>query len=410
MRAILHSDMNSYYASVEMMLNPELRGKAIAVCGSTETRHGIVLAKSELAKRAGVKTGMANWEAKQCCPNLITVAPHYEQYIKYSALAHEIYGRYTDLIEPFGMDECWLDVTGSTNMGDPLTIAEKIRQTTKEELGLTVSIGVSFTKTFAKLGSDMKKPDAITYISEDNFRDKVWPLPASDLLGVGPATSQKLAIRNVNTIGDLARCDKLLLKFWLGINGLRLWEYANGNDTARVSPYGYKPPIKSISHGITCIADLLNTEDVKNVLLSLAPKVSLKLRQAGLMATGVQLSIRNNELYFREFQCKLPYPTQSWREMVDCAMKLFHERYQWDRPIRAVCIRAINLLQEKMPFQLDLFGDYERRERVERLERTLDEIHRRFGDDSIIIASTMQAKLKKDKAREMLIMPAAMYV
>ena len=239
MRAILHSDMNSYYASVEMMLDPSLKGKAVAVCGSTETRHGIVLAKSELAKKFGVKTGMANWEAQRCCPNLITVPPHYEQYIKYSELAHEIYGRYTDLIEPFGMDECWLDVTGSSCIGDPLSIAESIRETMRSELGLTVSIGVSFNKVFAKLGSDMKKPDAITCITPESYKTQVWPLKASELLGVGPATTKKLAIRGVMTIGDLAKSDPMLLRSWLGVNGLKLWEFANGTDLSRVSPYGY---------------------------------------------------------------------------------------------------------------------------------------------------------------------------
>lgn len=410
MRAILHSDMNSYYASVEMMLDPSLRGKAVAVCGSTETRHGIVLAKSELAKRAGVKTGMANWEAQQCCPNLITVPPHYEQYIKYSALAHEIYGRYTDLIEPFGMDECWLDVTESSKCGDPLSIAEEIRKTTKEELGLTVSIGVSFTKIFAKLGSDMKKPDAITCITEDSYQSQVWPLKASELLGVGPATTKKLALRGVNTIGDIARCDCGLLRLWLGVNGLKLWEYANGMDNARVSSYGYTPPVKSISHGITCIADLENNTEVKSVLLTLAPRVSKQLREAKLQATGVQLYVRDKDLYSREFQCRLDYPTQSWKEMVERTMELFARRYSWDKPIRAVCIRAINLISAELPYQLDLFCDFEKRQKIEALERTIDDLHRRFGDESVFIAATMEAKLKKDRAREELRMPAAIYV
>lgn len=191
-RTILHSDMNCFYASVEMMLDPSLRGKPVAVCGSTENRHGIVLAKSELAKRAGVKTGMVNWEARQCCPNLIMVKPQYDQYLKYSELARNIYHRYTDQVEPYGMDECWLDVTGSRGVcGTGMEIAEKIRQTVKEELGLTVSIGVSFNKIFAKLGSDMKKPDAITEIRKDEFKEKIWPLPASDLLFVGRATTAK---------------------------------------------------------------------------------------------------------------------------------------------------------------------------------------------------------------------------
>ena len=204
-RVILHSDMNSFYASVEMMLNPEFKGKPVAVCGSTEERHGIVLAKSDLAKKAGVKTGMVNWEARQLCPGLIVVPPQYDQYLKYSKLARQIYHRYTDLVEPYGMDECWLDVTGSGVCGTGMEIAEAIRQTTKEELGLTVSIGVSFNKIFAKLGSDMRKPDAITEIKWDNFKEKIWPLDAAELLYVGRATENKLAQYGIRTIGDLAK-------------------------------------------------------------------------------------------------------------------------------------------------------------------------------------------------------------
>lgn len=192
-RTILHSDMNSFYASVEMMLDPSLKGKAIAVCGATEDRHGIVLAKSELAKKAGVKTGMVNWQAKQLCPNLILVPPQYDQYLKYSKLAHSIYYRYTDLVEPFGMDECWLDVSGSTTLGSGLEIAEKIRTACREELGLTVSIGVSFNKIFAKLGRDLKKPDAITEITKEIFQERVWPLAASEMIYVGRSTTDKLS-------------------------------------------------------------------------------------------------------------------------------------------------------------------------------------------------------------------------
>lgn len=269
MRAILHSDLNSYYASVEMMLNPSLRGKAVAVCGSTENRHGIALAKSELAKMAGVKTGMVNWEAKRCCPNLIMVQPNFEQYIKYSALARNIYGRYTDQIEPYGMDECWLDITGNS-MGSPLAIAESIRETIKNELGLTVSIGVSFTKIFAKLGSDLKKPDAITCITPESYRKQIWPLPASDLLYVGRATTEKLHKHGIETIGGIAQCDKMLLKSWLGINGIKLWEFANGVDDSRVRPFDYEPVAKSVGHGITCTADLENNNEVLQVLFELA--------------------------------------------------------------------------------------------------------------------------------------------
>ena len=229
-RAILHSDLNCFYASVEMMLDPSLRGKAVAVCGSTEDRHGIVLAKSEKAKKAGIKTGMVNWEARQLCKDLIVVPPQYDQYLKYSKLAHQIYYRYTDLVEPFGMDECWLDMTGSGAYGSGMEIAQKIRTACREELGLTVSIGVSFNKIFAKLGSDMKKPDAVTQITKDDFREKVWPLAASEMIYVGRATEAKLARYGVKTVGELAAIPPETLQHWFGVNGLKLWAYANGTD------------------------------------------------------------------------------------------------------------------------------------------------------------------------------------
>lgn len=410
MRAILHSDLNSYYASVEMMLNPSLRGKAVAVCGSTENRHSIVLAKSELAKMAGVKTGMVNWEAKRCCPNLIMVQPNFEQYIKYSVLARNIYGRYTDQIEPYGMDECWLDITGSS-MGSPLAIAESIRETIKNELGLTVSIGVSFTKIFAKLGSDLKKPDAITCITPESYRKQIWPLPASDLLYVGRATTEKLHKHGIETIGGIAQCDKMLLKSWLGVNGIKLWEFANGVDDSRVRPVDYEPVAKSVGHGITCTADLENSNEVLQVLFELAQGVSRRLRQAELIATRVQLYIRDCNLNYHQFQCKLPYPTQSWREMVNCAMELFRLRYTWQYPIRAVTIRAVDLIGASMPQQLDLFGDHEKRKRNDNLEIAIEDIQCRFGRDAIRLASSMNGlKVQKDKSHEQLTVPAAMYV
>lgn len=262
-RTILHSDLNCFYASVEMMLNPDLRGKAVAVCGATEDRHGIVLAKSELAKKAGVKTGMVNWEAQRLCPNLIMVPPQYDQYLKYSKLTRAIYQRFTDRVEPYGMDECWLDITGCDYVcGDGMEAAETIRRTVREELGLTVSIGVSFNKIFAKLGSDMKKPDAVTEITEENFREKVWPLPASDLLYVGRATNAKLANYGIHTIGDIAGTEPQFLRRLLGINGLELWKYAAGRDDSRVMHKDFVSPVKSVGHGITCYADLETSEEV----------------------------------------------------------------------------------------------------------------------------------------------------
>lgn len=228
--------MNNFYASVECMLNPKLKGHPVAVCGSTEERHGIVLAKNYEAKAYGIQTGESTYQAQQKCKDLIVVKPHYEQYIKYSKLAREIYNEYTDLVEPFGMDECWLDVTGSTVLfGTGYDIAEKIRTEIKFKLGLTVSIGVSFNKIFAKLGSDMKKPDAITVIEKSSFKNKIWQLPASDLLGVGKATKKKLNYYGIYTIEDLAKSSPDFLKSIIGKNGILLWKYANGTENSSVA-------------------------------------------------------------------------------------------------------------------------------------------------------------------------------
>lgn len=408
-RTILHSDMNAFYASVEMMLNPKLRGKAVAVCGSTEERHGIVLAKSELAKKAGVKTGMVNWEARQRCPGLIVVPPQYDQYLKYSKLAHEIYWRYTDLVEPMGMDECWLDVTGSGIYGNGMKIAEEIRQATKDELGLTVSIGVSFNKIFAKLGSDMKKPDAITEITTENYQEKVWPLPASDLLYVGPATTQKLASYGVHTIGQLATVDPETLKRWFGINGLKLWRYASGTDTSRVMQKDFVSPIKSVGHGITCTADLDNDEEVYKVILELSQDVGHRLRINELAATGVQLWVRANDLSGTQFQCKLPYKTQIPREIANAGFKLFQERYNWTIKVRAVTIRAIDLVPQNESEQISLFVNYAKHDRMGRVQDAIEDIRRRFGDKAIYNAILMGEKKMPSDGRELVRMPGLMY-
>ena len=408
-RVILHSDMNSFYASVEMMLNPELKGKPVAVCGSTEERHGIVLAKSDLAKKAGVKTGMVNWEARQLCPGLVVVPPQYDQYLKYSKLARQIYHRYTDLVEPYGMDECWLDVTGSGVCGTGMEIAEAIRQTTKEELGLTVSIGVSFNKIFAKLGSVMRKPDAITEIKWDNFKEKIWPLDAAELLYVGRATENKLAQYGIRTIGDLAKTSPDTLRHMLGINGLKLWMYANGTDTSRVMHKDFVSPVKSIGHGITCTADLQTPEDVFRVMLELSQDVGHRLRVHELMACGVQVSIRTNDLYGSQYQCKLPFRTQLPNEIAGAGFHLLMERYRWDKPIRAVTIRGIDLVSQKDAEQLFMFVDHQKRDRRILLEDAVEDIRRRFGKRAISYAILMGDLKIPDDGRQLVTMPGLMY-
>lgn len=409
-RWILHSDMNSFYASVEMMLNPELKGKAVAVCGATEERHGIVLAKSELAKKAGVKTGMVNWEAQACCKDLILVPPHYDEYLKYSELAHDIYYRYTDLVEPFGMDECWIDVSDFKWVYDsPVQIAEEIRQTIKEELGLTVSIGVSFNKIFAKLGSDMKKPDAVTEITKENFKEKVWPLPASDLLYIGRATTAKLNNYGIYTIGDVAKLDPKMMKLWFGVNGLKLYQYAAGLDTSRVMHKDFVSPVKSVGHGITCSADLENGTEVKNVILELSQDVGHRLRVHKLKATGVQLYVRSNDLWGEQFQCRLPLATQLPSEIAKAAYDVFTERYGWRTPVRAVCVRAINLCSADTPVQMDFFNDFEREDRLECLQDAVESIRGRFGKRSITYGSLLGDLKMPGDGREKVKMPGLMF-
>ncbi len=409
-RTILHSDMNSFYASVEMMLDPSLRGKAVAVCGSVEDRHGIVLAKSDLAKRAGVKTGMVCWEARQRCPNLVVVPPQYDEYIKYSRLAHEIYYRFTDMVEPFGMDECWLDVTASRyQCGTGMEIAEQIRAATREELGLTVSVGVSFNKIFAKLGSDLKKPDAITEITPENYRERVWPLAASEMIYVGRATEAKLAKYGIHTIGQVAETPPELLRSWFGVNGLALWRYANGTDQSRVMHKDFVSPVKSVGRGITCTADLENEEEVFKVMLELSQDVGHRLRVHGLTARGVQLWIRANDLSGMQCQCKLPFHTQLPSELTAAGFKLFQERYHWTQKVRAVCIRAIDLVPKSEEEQLSIFVDNEKRDRRERLEDTIENLRSRFGKSAITYACLLGDLKMPGDGRDKVKMPGLMY-
>ncbi len=409
-RTILHSDLNCFYASVEMMLDPSLRGKAVAVCGSTEDRHGIVLAKSEKAKKAGVKTGMVNWEARQLCKDLVIVPPQYDQYLKYSKLTQAIYQRYTDLIEPFGMDECWLDVTGSKGIfGDGMTIAEEIRRSVREELGLTVSIGVSYNKIFAKLGSDMKKLDAITEIRQDTYKDTVWPLAADEMIYCGRATKAKLGNYGIRTIGDIAQTDPDFLKRLLGVNGLALWRYANGTDQSRVMHRDFVSPVKSIGHGITCVADLEDEEEVWKVILALSQDIGHRLRVHELSARGVQIAVRGNDLLSAQFQCKLPCKTQLPSEIGAAAYRLFQERYRWSSKVRAVTVRAIDLVPHTDPDQLSIFVDTAKLERRERLEDMVEEIRSRFGKHAITYGILLGDLKMPDDGRHAVKMPGLMY-
>ncbi len=405
-RVILHSDMNSFYASVEIMLNPSLKGKAVAVCGNTEERHGIVLAKSDPAKKCGVKTGMAAWEAERLCRDIIFVPPQYDEYLKYSKAAHEIYKDYTDQIEPYGMDECWLDVTGSERLfGNGEEIADKIRSRIKKELNLTVSIGVSFNKIFAKLASDMKKPDAVTVISEENFREIVWRLPARDLLFVGRATEEKLRKIGIHTIGDIAETDAQVLKSFFGVNGIYLKKYAMGLDDSPVTDMYSSPPIKSVGHGITCVSDLNTDYEVWRVILELSQDIGHRLRKYDLKAGGVQLSIRSNDLRFHQFQGMTDIYTQSPSVIASKGMELFKRNYDWDIPVRAVSIRAINLSDKFLCEQLSMFCDGDRLKKIDNRDLCIEKIRAKFGKGAIRNAVLMGDLKMPDDGREKVIMP-----
>lgn len=407
-RAILHSDLNCFFASVERVLNPEYEGKAIAVCGSIEDRHGIVLAKSEPAKQAGVKTGMVIWQAKQLCPDLITVKPNYEYYSKFSSLVRDIYCRFTDLVEPFGLDECWLDVTNSHIFGSPYEIAEKIRTTVKRELGLTVSIGVSFNKVFAKLGSDMKKLDAITVIDRKNFREKIWGLKVAELLYVGRATAKRLNEHGIFTIGELAMSSPSTIDKMLGVNGVRLWQYARGEDTSRVMHRDFVFPAKSLGHGITCNADLQSEEEVWRVILQLSQDLGHRLRVHKLSASGVKLSVKSEDLKVRQYQSPLEIQTQSPFEIASAARRLF-KSYDWDKNVRALSVTAIGLSSEANPFQIDLFADLERHDKQKDIDDAVYIIRNKFGKDSVRSASLLgDLKMPCDTERQS-VLPGKMF-
>ena len=412
-RTILHCDMNNFYASVECMLNPSLRGHPVAVGGDVENRHGIILAKNYEAKKFGIQTGEALWQAKQKCPKLIIVPPHYEEYLKYSRLAHSIYSDYTDLIEPYGMDEVWMDVTGSTKaFGSGEVIANTLRERIKYELGLTISVGVSFCKVFAKLGSDMKKPDAVTVIPKDSFRDIIWDLPASDMLGVGRSTEKFLSSYGIHTIGQLANAYPDLMQRKLGKNGMVLLAFANGEDRSKVAPQDYEPPMKSIGHGITTMQDLENNAEVWNIMLALTQDIGHKLRVYNKNAAGVAIYIRyivDKQIAGKQWQCQLPVRTHSAAIIAKEAYRLFERSYGWEYPIRSVTVRAINLCSQDLPEQLQFFSDAATVERKEKLETAIEDIRRRFGKYSIQPACLCQnIKMPTDREVE-LRMPTGMF-
>ena len=383
-RVILHSDINCCYAAIEHLHHPELNGKPLAVGGDPESRHGIVLTADYIAKKYGVKTGMALWQAKQLCPEITFVSPRMDLYLRFSRMAHEIYAEYTDLQEAYGIDESWLDVTASATIkGDGYSIAKEISNRMKSELGITVSIGVSFNKIFAKLGSDYKKPDAITTMYSDEFQTKAWNLPVGDLLYVGRSTNQKLTKIGIRTIGDLARTDEVILVRLLGKMGSVLWAFANGYDDSPVRKENAHAPIKSVGNSTTTHRDLVNDEDVKIVIYVLAESVAARLRENGFRCRVVEISIRDNELFSFTRQRKISNATNITEEIAVEAYRLFKESYDWRKPIRSVGVRGADLVNDNYWEQIDLFCDFQMREKHMKMDAAVDDIRRRFGFYSI---------------------------
>ena len=397
MRTILHSDLNNFYASVECLRNPEIRNFPVVVVGSKEDRHGIVLAKNMIAKGFGVKTGDVYWEAKQKCGGtLVEGQADFSTYINVSREVRKIYEDYADRIEAYGIDECWLDVSSSLKLfGSGREIAETIRERIKKEIGLTVSIGVSWNKIFAKLGSDMKKPDAVTEITPENYKTKVWTLPVEDLLYVGRATQQKLNRIGIKTIGDLAQADEQTLVNLLGKWGSYLHTFANGKDESPVTKIGEEESIKSIGNSLTVYRDLVDDDDVEPVIYLLADSVCARMREAGLnKARTVHVYARANNLVGFQKQGKLSRPSGTMQYVAKTAFELFKEVYPWEKPVRSLGISVSGFLFGNE--QLDLFGDLEKDEKQKRLDNAIDKLRAKYGNNIIQAAIVYNDPKLKD--------------
>ncbi len=399
-KIILHCDLNNFYASVEQRLNPDLRGQPIAVCGDPRLRHGIVLAKSEVAKKFGVSTGDTIWQAQNKCPNLIVVPPHYDKYVEFSNEIFSIYTSFTDRVESFGMDECWLDVTGSTTLfGNGEEIAYKIKETVKKQTGLTISVGVSFSKVMSKLGSDMKKPDAITVLSRENFKQKCYDLPVEAMIFVGRQTKKRLNTFGIYTIGQLANLNPKILVDNFGIVGLNLFNNANGcAEEEDVLHYYDSIKPKSVSNGTTTHRDIENIEEAKTVIYSLSEMVATRLRKHNLEANGVSLTIKYPQLSSISRHLALQNPTKCATNIGKIAISLLEEMHSFDSPLRAITVGAINLSESGIS-QMCFFDSFDE-EKNAVLEKSIDEIRKKYGYHSIKRGITMQSDILKDNLHE----------
>lgn len=392
-RTILHCDCNGFYASCECALNPKLKNVPMAVGGNEENRHGIILAKNELAKKYNIKTAETIWQAKKKCPDLVIVPPHHDLYEEYSKKVNDIYKKYTDLVEPFGIDESWLDVTGSYALfGDGKTIADILRARVKEELGITISVGVSFNKVFAKLGSDYKKPDATTVITKNNFKEIVYPLPVDNLLFAGRKTVVQLDKLNIKTIGDLANADRGQIQKLLGKNGETLITYARGEDESLVKPYDEDKDLKSIGNGITFRHDLSGEEQIKQGIHMLSESVSSRMKRHKVKCNTIRIQIKDTDFKTVSRQRAIESPTNLEKTLRDVSYELLCEIWDINKPIRALTITGANLVSDSVGEQITLFEE-ETFEKRENLENTIKDLRKKYGFNSVKTADILENDL-----------------
>lgn len=404
-RVILHCDLNSFFASVELLSHPELKELPVAVCGDPASRKGIILAKNEAAKGYGVRTAETIWQARQKCPDLVLLPPHHDRYREYSHLINTIYGQYTDLVEPFGIDESWLDITGSMHLfgGDAAAIADELRRRVRGELGLTLSVGVSFNKVFAKLGSDYRKPDATTVISRENWREIVWPLPVGSILFAGPAAQKALAQYGIRTLGQLAAADLGLVEGLLGKMGRQLWRCANGLDNAPVRPQHEKEPVKSVGNSSTFPDNLTTRDQVRRGAARLCDSVAARLRQQGLYCRAVQVGLRDPSFHNISRQKHLGHSTHLMRELLEAAMELIDGLWRPPSPIRLISVTALDLTDTRETYeQTDLFAPDQPAldERRERLEQAVDNLRAKYGRQIISFGEGTAGPLSHEGGEE----------
>ncbi len=400
-RVVLHSDLNNFFASVECKRRPDLSGFPIAVCGSKKDRHGIVLAKNMLAKRCGVKTGQAIWQAKELCRDLCVVSPDYDEYLKYSRAVKAIYLSYSDMVESFGMDEAWIELTGNRQvetLQQGAVLAQKIRNRVKKETGLTVSIGVSDNKVFSKLASDYRKPDAVTIFGPDNYFDIVSRINVEEMLFVGRSTAKRLGEYGIRTIGGAAQANLMFIKSMFGKNGERIYNDACGFNTELVCSNSSLTEVKSIGNSVTLPVDLKGYDEVKRIFHALSEKVAYRMRIDGYLGTTVQISVRSTSLSTKEHQCKT-VPTDNALELAKCAERLYFENYDEKTTVRSVGVRMTNLIYKNKELgQSELLAENcEKRVSRQKLDGAVDKIRNRFGKDILLRAVNYDGSIEEHR-------------